>query len=174
MSSRLRVTTRKRSLSKICAAMVSCFERSLVKSESLFFRPPTNSTIGKAGREHAADDAVDLLLDDVEDLLVGHRQHEEQLAPVEVVDDVHALEDRAGAHGAVAAPGGQDDELGDRRALDRARDRVLELPAQVGDGLRLDVLHPLAVRGVVEAGTPATTGTRGPRRRSRSRAGASR
>ena len=58
---------------------------------------------GKAARQHAADDAVDLLLDDVEDLLVRQRQHEEELAPVEVVDDVHALQDRAGAHLPVAA-----------------------------------------------------------------------
>ena len=103
MSSRVRVTTRKRSLSKICAAMVSCFERSFVKSESLFLRPPDELDDGEAAREHAADDAVDLLLDDVEDLLVGHREQEQELAPVEVMDDVHALQDRAGAHGAVAA-----------------------------------------------------------------------
>ena len=49
-------------------------------------------------REHAADDAVDLLLDEVEDLLVGQREHEEELAPLQVMDDVHALQDRARAH----------------------------------------------------------------------------
>ncbi len=47
MSSRVRVTMRKRSLSKICAAMVSCLLISFVTSESLCFRPPTNSMMGK-------------------------------------------------------------------------------------------------------------------------------
>ena len=48
-------------------------------------------------------------------------------------------------------PADEHEELGDRRPLDRARDRVLELPSQVGDGLGLHVLHARAVGGVVEA-----------------------
>jgi hypothetical protein len=50
---------------------------------------------------------------------------------------------------AVAAPRGEDEELRDGRALDGLRDRVVELPPQVGDGLVLDVLHARAVGRLV-------------------------
>ena len=84
-----------------------------------------NSVIGKPAARHAADHAVDLLLDQVEHVLIGHRDREEQLAAVEVVDDVHRLEDDAGAELPVAV----------REAImSRLRDRRRRLGDLVGMG----------------------------------------
>ena len=82
-----------------------------------------NSRMGKPLGEHAADDAVDLLFDQVEHLLVGDGQHEQQLARVEVVDDVHHLEDRAGAQLAMTARRGELEQLGQVGLAHRLGDR---------------------------------------------------
>ena len=62
---------------------------------------------------------------------------------------------------AVAAARRQYEQLLNGRALDRARDGVLELASQVGDRLGLDVLHARAVGGFVRVGAPGRRGTRG-------------
>src|SRR6185437_862288 len=77
--------------------------------------------------------------------------HEEELAPLEVMDDVHALQDRARAGLPVAAAAGDHQELFDRGLLDGLRDRELEVPAQVADGLLLDELHRAPVGAVLGA-----------------------
>ena len=113
--------------------------REELRVERVLVLPPADELGDReAVREHAPDDAVDLLLDDVEDLLVGEREHEEELASLEVMDDVHALQDRARAHLPVTAPDASAMSSSTRRLLDRLRDRVLEVAAQVADGLVLD------------------------------------
>ena len=100
-------------------------------------------------RQHSADHPVDLLLDQVEDLLVGDGEHEEQLAPGEVVDDVHHLQDRAGAELAVAAAGGEREQPRHVEPGDRLRDRKVEVAPQVVDRFGLYLLHALLIGGVV-------------------------
>ncbi len=58
---------------------------------------------------------------------------------------MHALENRAGAHGTMALARREHEKLGHRRPLDGPGDGVLELPPQVGDGLGLHVIHAYPV-----------------------------
>jgi hypothetical protein len=102
---------------------------------------------GEALGEHAAYHPVDLLFDEVEELLVRHRQEEEQLAPLEVMDDVHALQDRAGAHLPVTLAPREVKELLHGGLFDRLRDRVLEVATQVAYRLGLQRTDAGAVGG---------------------------
>ena len=121
-----------------------------LRVERIFVLPaPDELGDRKALREHTSDDAIDLLLDEVEDLLVGHREHEQQLTPIEMMDDVHALQDRARAGLAVTAAGRELEELFDRRLLDGLGDRVFEVAPEVADRLGLDRVHARAVGGLV-------------------------
>ena len=67
------------------------------------------------------------------------------------MDDVHALQDRARARLTVTVARRELEEVLDRGLLDRLRDRVLEVPAQVADRLGLDRVHPRAVRALTMA-----------------------
>src|SRR5579863_8882686 len=104
---------------------------------------------GGARREHPPNDSVNLLLDDVKDVLVRHRQDEQELAPVHVMNDVHALENRAGAHGSMAPTGREHEKIRHGGPLHRPGNRIIELAAQVRDGLALDVVHARAVPRVL-------------------------
>ena len=118
--------------------------------ERVLVLPPADELgDGEARREHPADDPVDLLLDQVEHVLVGHRDGEEKLASIEVMDDVHRLEDGAGAELPVPFARGEHEHLLDGGAGDGAGDRELEVPAQVGDRLVLDALEAGTIRGLV-------------------------
>jgi hypothetical protein len=68
-----------------------------------------------------------------------------------VVDDLHGFQDRAGAELAVAFARRENQEVDDRRFLDRLRDREVEVPPEVADGLALDVLDE---RGVLRIRDP--------------------
>ena len=111
----------------------------------LVLSPADELRDGKARREHAADDAVDLLLDQVEDLLVGQGEHEEQLAPVQVMDDVHRLEDVQAQTCRCPWSTRRMQQLLERGLLDRLRDRELEVTPQVADGLALECSMPRAI-----------------------------
>ncbi len=118
--------------------------------ERVLVLPPADELgDGEARREHAADDAVDLLLDQVEHVLVGHRDGVEELAPVEVMDDVHRLEDGARAELPVTAAGREQEQLLHGGALDGLGDGELEVATQVGDRLVLDALQPRPIGGLV-------------------------
>src|SRR6185503_11372400 len=104
---------------------------------------------GKSRGKHASDDAVDLFLDEVEHLLVGEGQSEEQLPPVQVMDDMHRLEHAARADLAMTLGGRDEQKLFGGGLLDGLGDGKLEMSPEVADGLALEVLHPLAVFGVV-------------------------
>ncbi len=100
---------------------------------------------GKALCQHRADHPVDLLLDQVKDLLVGHREHEEELAGLEVMDDVHHLQDGAGAELPVAPAGGEHEQRLDVGVRHRLRDGEVEVALEVADR---GVLHRLGARDV--------------------------
>ena len=100
--------------------------------------------------EHGADHAVDLLFDEVKQVAIADRQAEQELAPCHVVDDVHRLQDGAGAELAVSLARGQQQEVLERRPFDGLRDREGEHAPQVADGLDLDVVEVSAVALGVE------------------------
>ena len=79
------------------------------------------------------------------DLLVGKGQGEQELAAVQVVDDVHRLEHAARANLPVAFGGCDEKELFGGRLLDGLGDRKFEVAPQVADGLAFQVIHPLAI-----------------------------
>ena len=81
--------------------------------------------------------------------MVGEREHEEELAPLEVMNDVHALQDRACAHLAVTAARGDHHQLDDRGVLDRLGDWKLEVASEEADGFALHGLELLLIRGLV-------------------------
>jgi len=83
----------------------------------------------EASREHAPDHAVDLLLHQVKHVLIAHREAEQELAPIEVMDDVHRLQDRARAGLPMALSGGHQQQVLHARRLDGLRNREIELPA---------------------------------------------
>ena len=85
---------------------------------------------------------------------LADRRPEEQLARLEVVDDVHHLQDDAGdpavADGLDRAGGEQEQVADVDRLGDRRRDPVAELGPQVVDGLPEDDADPPLVPRVVE------------------------
>ncbi len=100
--------------------------------------------------EHAADDAIDLLLDQIKELLIGERQHELQLAPFEVMDDVHHLQDRARAHLPVALARREHQQADHVERRDRLGHREVEVPPQERDRLVTYGREPRRVARIVQ------------------------
>ena len=88
-----------------------------------------------ADRLELLDGAQDLLLDQVEDLVVGDRQLGQQLAPREVMHDVHDLQDDAGVRAPLPLLRGDQQQVARRHAVrDLVGDPKAEVPLEVLDG----------------------------------------
>jgi hypothetical protein len=92
----------------------------------------------EAFAQHGADDPVHFLLDQVKEVPIAHRQAEQQLAPVRVIDDLHRLEHRARCLLAVPGAGRHHHQLLRARVLYRLREGERKIAPQVGDRLLLE------------------------------------
>jgi len=101
--------------------------------------------VGQGGRH----DAVDLLLDPLAHFLVCSRQHEQELARFEVVDDVHHLQDRTGADLPMALRRCEHQQSDQVLLRHRLWDGEIEVTAQVVDRGFLDLCHARHVALVV-------------------------